>query len=69
MLLLSLYTLQLLVSTVELIKLLFTMFFPETKTDDLDKIELEGYEFKMKKYIWTKTDMVTILLISLTMRP
>ena len=25
------------------------MFFPETKTDDLDKIELEGYEFKMEK--------------------
>jgi hypothetical protein len=25
------------------------VFFPETKTDDLDKIELEGYEFKMEK--------------------
>jgi len=23
--------------------------FPETKIDDLNKIELEGYEFKMKK--------------------
>ena len=24
------------------------MFFPETQTDDLDKVELEGYEFKVK---------------------